>query len=216
MKTLGDQAFASCQSATGTVTIPGGVETIGEDAFNYCKSLTGIKIGYGVKTIGKNAFANCTGITTITIPGSVETVSFGIFNYCSSLASIHITNSLKESSSSAWTGIPSTCEFVNLKENPIEVTGKTATVKAKNVKKKNQTIASSKLFTFTERGQGALRFKKISGHGKITINSTTGKVTVKKKLKKGTYNINVEVVAIGNDTFRDSGWTPVTITIKVK
>lgn len=139
-----------------------------------------------------------------------------ILNNCENLETVNVTETLKNSSSTAFSGVPSTCKFNYLDKNPIEVTGKTATVKAKKVKKKNQTIAASKLFTYVQRGQGALRFKKISGNGKITINSKTGKVTVKKKLKKGTYNINVQVMAIGNDSYRDSGWTDVTIVIKVK
>lgn len=105
-----------------------------------------------------------------------------ILNNCGNLETVNVTETLKNSSSTAFSGVPSTC----------------------------------KLFTYVQRGQGALRFKKISGNGKITINSKTGKVTVKKKLKKGTYNINVQVMAIGNDSYRDSGWTDVTIVIKVK
>ena len=51
---------------------------------------------------------------------------------------------------------------------------------------------------------------------KITINKTTGKVTVKKKLKKGKYKIKVKVMSTGNATYKSSVWKTVTFKIKVK
>ena len=47
------------------------------------------------------------------------------------------------------------------------------------------------------------------------INKTTGKVTVKKGLKKGTYKIKVKVSAAGDNNYK-SGNKTVTLTIKVK
>ena len=44
---------------------------------------------------------------------------------------------------------------------------------------------------------------------------TTGKVTVKKKLKKGTYKIKVKVTAAGNSNYKALTRT-VTFKIKVK
>ena len=67
----------------------------------------------------------------------------------------------------------------------------------------------------TPAGQGAW-YAKLSGSKKITIDRYTGKVTVKKGLKKGSYKIKVDVLAIGNDTYMQSLWQTVTITIKVK
>ncbi len=100
--------------------------------------------------------------------------------------------------------------------NPLAVKGKTAKVKYKKLKKKNQTLSSSKVITFTKKGQGALTYSKVSGNKKITINKTTGKVTVKKKLKKGTYKVKVRVKAAGNTNYNPSGWKTVTFKIKVK
>jgi endo-1,4-beta-xylanase len=95
------------------------------------------------------------------------------------------------------------------------VKGKTAKVKKKKVKKKNQTVAVSKVFKFT-KGVSPYLFVKLSGNKKITINKTTGKVTVKKKLKKGTYKIKVKVMSRGDRYYRASDWQTVTFTIKVK
>ena len=92
---------------------------------------------------------------------------------------------------------------------------KKAKVKYKKLRKKNQTIAPSKLFKISPKDQKAL-FVKVKGKKKITINKYTGKVTVKKKLKKGTYKVKVKVLAAGNENFKASDWKTVTIKIKVK
>ena len=56
--------------------------------------------------------------------------------------------------------------------------------------------------------------KKFKKYFKI---SSTGTVTVKKKLKKGTYKVKVKVLATGDSTYKAaSTWKVVTIKIKVK
>ena len=49
----------------------------------------------------------------------------------------------------------------------------------------------------------------------FNINATTGKVTIKKRLKKGTYKVTCRVTASGDSSHR-SGTKTVTFTIKVK
>lgn len=99
--------------------------------------------------------------------------------------------------------------------NPLKVSAKTAKVKYKKVRKKTQTLAVSKVLTIKD-AQGALSFAKVSGNKKIKINSKTGKVTIKKKLKKGTYKVKVKVKAAGNEEYFASAWKTVTFKIKVK
>lgn len=64
--------------------------------------------------------------------------------------------------------------------------------------------------TYTKAGVSKKKFA-----GKFTVNKTTGKITVKKGLKKGTYRVWVKVKAAGNATYK-----PLTkkgrVTIKVK
>ena len=48
-----------------------------------------------------------------------------------------------------------------------------------------------------------------------TVSSKTGKVTVKKGLKKGTYTVKVKVIAAG-DNEHDSASKTVTFKVKVK
>ena len=94
------------------------------------------------------------------------------------------------------------------------VSPRTATVKYKKLKKKNQTLAVSKVLTI-KKAKGTLSFKKTKGNKKITINKSTGKVTVKKKLKKGKYKITVNVTDAG-DAGHKALTKTVTFTVKVK
>ena len=105
--------------------------------------------------------------------------------------------------------------------NPLTIKAKTATVKGstkgKNGKlKKTKTLAVSKVIAFTKNGQGKMTYTKSSGSKKITINKTTGKVTVKKGLKKGTYKVKVKVKAAGNANYKASAVKTVTFKVKVK
>ena len=107
------------------------------------------------------------------------------------------------------------------KANTFAAKGKTATVKFKNVKKKNQTLALKKVMTVTG-AQGAVSYKLVSAKKgktnfkkKFAINAKTGKVTVKKGVKKGTYTLKVTATAAGNAQYNASTKN-VTIKVKVK
>ena len=217
VKEIAKGAFYECVDLT-SVTIPSSVTTIGSNSFEYCNNLSSIKIPYGVTSIGDCTFLGCTSLKILTIPSSVTQLGLGCFQN-SGIETMFITLELwgdtKANNPDAFADLNEDVYQI-LKTNYMIVKGKTASVKYKKLKKKNQIIANSKLFNFTLRGEGSKLFVKTSGNKKITINKTTGKITVKKKLKKGTYKIGVKVLATGNDTFRDSGWKTVTITIKVK
>ncbi len=49
----------------------------------------------------------------------------------------------------------------------------------------------------------------------LKLNPKTGKITVKKNTKKGTYKLKVKVTADGNQNYKSAGKT-VTVTVKVK
>lgn len=102
------------------------------------------------------------------------------------------------------------------KANTLKVKGKAAQVKLSKLNKKAQTLSVSSVIKFKNRGQGPLRYKKVSGNKKITIDKKTGKVTVRKGLNKGTYKVKVKVKAIGNKNYKASAYKPATFTIKVK
>ena len=93
-------------------------------------------------------------------------------------------------------------------ENPM--VAKAKTVKAKASKK--TTVKASKAFKVTG-AEGDVTFEKQSGNAKIKV-SKTGKVTVKKGLKKGkTYKVKVLVKAAGNDEYKAGEQT---VILKVK
>ena len=101
--------------------------------------------------------------------------------------------------------------------NPLNVSGKTATVKNKKLKKKKQTLSASKVMSGLGTARGKLTFTKVSGNKNIKINAGTGKITIKKKgLKKKTYTVKVKVKAAGNMGYDPSGVKEVTFKIKVK
>ena len=142
----------------------------------------------------------------------------------SSNYSVTYTNNVKAGNATArvrfnggyYTGTKDLSFTIKKAANPLSVKAKTATVKHSAVKKKAQTLAVGKVITFTKKGQGKLTYTKASGNKKITINKTTGKVTVKKGLKKGTYKVKVKVKAAGNANYNASGWKTVTFKVKVK
>ena len=84
---------------------------------------------------------------------------------------------------------------INKAANPMTVKAKTATLKAKVLKKKAQTLAVGKVMkksgaqgrlTYKLVGVKKAKFKKF-----FKINAKNGKITVKKKLKKGKNNMKI-------------------------
>lgn len=109
-------------------------------------------------------------------------------------------------------------EFSILKDNTLKATGgKTAKIKYKKLRKKAQPVSRSKLMTVSTP-QGKVTYKLVSVSKKksyFKINASNGTVTVKKKLKKGTYTLKVNVTAAGNGEYKPATKT-VTFKIKVK
>ena len=106
--------------------------------------------------------------------------------------------------------------------NPLTASGRTAKVKYKKLRKKKQTVARAKVMNVS-KAQGNVTYK-LTGvkRGKskkykkyFTINAKTGNVTIKKKLKKGTYKVTCTVSAAGNGSYK-AGTKSVTFKIKVK
>ena len=93
---------------------------------------------------------------------------------------------------------------------PLAVKGKTIKVNYSKLKKKSQSYKVSKALSISGYKDG-LTFKKLKGNKKITINKKTGKVTVKRYLKKKTYKVKVKITAKGAD-----GAAPKTATATFK
>ena len=101
------------------------------------------------------------------------------------------------------------------KDNPLTVKSKSPSVNASILEWKQQTIKASDAFTI-KNAQGTVTYKKKSGSSDmLSINSSTGRITVKKGTKAGTYKIVVAVTAAGNDQYK-AGTKTVTVNVKVK
>ena len=93
--TIGDYAFAGCESLT-EIAIPNSVVTIGDQVFSNCSSLIEVDIPNSVTTIGQWAFIYCTSLIEVTVPNSVTTIFWGAFDACSNLTEINIGNSVTD------------------------------------------------------------------------------------------------------------------------
>ena len=102
-----------------------------------------------------------------------------------------------------------------LKDNPLSVKGRTASISYSKLRKSSRKLSVSKVISFTSRGKGKITYTKLKGNKKITINRKTGKVTVKKGLGKGTYSVKVKVRAAGTDEYKPAEKT-VTFVIRVR
>lgn len=97
VETIGPYSFES--SALTSIVIPSSVKTIGESAF-FRSALTSIEIGEAVETIGEGAFSQSSVLTTVTFEGTTApTIGTGIFGNCPNLASI-----LVPASATGYTG----------------------------------------------------------------------------------------------------------------
>lgn len=92
----------------------------------------------------------------------------------------------------------------------------------KKLKKKSLKYSVSKIVSFSNKGQGTKKYTISSAKkGKksykkyFKINKTSGQLTVKKKLRKGTYTVKIKVSAAG-DSNHNSRNATVAAKIRVK
>ena len=108
-------------------------------------------------------------------------------------------------------------------ENTLSVKGRTATVKYSSLKKQTRTLKRSQVIRLVKRGQGTLSYKYVTAKKGsksfskyFKINKKTGKLIIKKGLKKGTYKVTVKLKAAGKGKYKASSWKKAVIRIKVK
>lgn len=107
-------------------------------------------------------------------------------------------------------------------KNPMKLKGKTIQLKKKKLKKKSQNIKRAKAFKVS-KAKGKMTYKLVSAKKagknfkkKFKINAKTGKITVKKKTKKGLYKVKVKVKAKGNTNYKASPWKKVAFKVNIK
>lgn len=99
--------------------------------------------------------------------------------------------------------------------NPMRVKTIARTAKLATVKKKAVTVASPVSFTTKARGKVTNTKVAKGSSAALTVNKETGKVTVRKGTKKGTYTVKVKVTAAGNANY-DRLTKTVTCKVTVK
>ena len=82
---------------------------------------------------------------------------------------------------------------------------------------KSKAVTVARPITLTTKQQGTLSYAKVASGSSsyLTVNKSTGKVTVKKGTKKGTYTIKIKVTATGNANYKAKAAT-VTCKVTVK
>ena len=102
----------------------------------------------------------------------------------------------------------------------VKIAKKTPSIKTKTGTKSisyNTLKKKSQVFTLgaSVNSKGTLTYKKLSGSSAVTVSSKTGKLTVKKGLRKGTYKVKVQIRSAAKGNY-NAGSRTVTVTVKVK
>ena len=110
------------------------------------------------------------------------------------------------------TPIPAPAQVV---DNPMVARGKTVKLKAKKLRKKSVKVKPSKAYSITG-AKGKLTFKKVKVNKKkyrkkFLVNKSTGRITVKKGVRKGVYQVTVRIHAAG-----DEHHAPKIVKVKVR
>lgn len=187
---------ASTQSAT-TETVPAVKYDIRNAKFSSisAKTYTGkaitpaVKVTYGGKTLVKN---------------KDYTVSYGN-NKNAGAGTITVKGI------GSYTNSKKIVFKINKAANTMTAKATAKTVKYSQLKNAKQTVSAITV----KKAIGKVSYKKTSGKSFFTVNTETGKITIKKGTQKGTYTIKVKVTAAGNSNYKSASKT-VTVKIKVK
>ena len=94
--------------------------------------------------------------------------------------------------------------------NPTKIKATVKTASLKTLKTKAVVVAP--LTVSNNLGKGKLTCTKVSGSNVLTVNKTSGKLTVKKGTKKGTYSAKIKVTVAGTTNYKA---LTKTVTVKV-
>ena len=215
-------AFAYC-TGLKTVTIENGLTELKEFVFDGCTNLTRVEVPASVTEISEYTFYNASNTFTLDAPCYSEVAQSIVEGTDRKWVYEHAWDSGKVVSSTAATyTLRITCllcgEHYTVKRNRTTNTlianGKTKTLKYNSLRKRNLSVKRSDAVSVS-KANGTVTYAKSSGSRKISVDKKTGKITVKKGLKKGKYKVKLKVMAAGTKT-RKSKTVTVTVTIIVK
>lgn len=189
--------------ATGSYTIPGGVETISPYSFE-TSALTSLVIPESVKTIGEAAFT-LSALTSIVIPKSVETIGDAAFSQSSALTTVTFEG---ESAPTIGKGIFAFCDNLTSILVPANATGYTGDGASDNWKAWATYINSGQAQGQTQTtgnntvpadgtltGDGTTEATKVTPQGDATLENVKTKET---EIAVGTTSI-ITLTGAGND-----------------
>ncbi len=109
LKSIGNCAFESCGSLSGSLSLPETLESIGSGAFSNCKMLSGpLAIPSKIKEIPSSCFSSCGFTGDLTIPEGVTKIGNNAFGWCDKLnGRLSLPISLREIGGNAFSG----CKF---------------------------------------------------------------------------------------------------------
>ena len=137
-------------------------------------------------------------------PGTDYTVSYSN-NRKAGKATVTVTGKGK------YTGKTSVKFTIKKAKNPVSVTAASKWTSFEKLKKSSVTGSAIAV----KKARGEVTYKKVSGASNLSVNAKTGKITIKKGTKKGTYKIRVAVTAAGDENY-SSATAKVTVKILVK
>ena len=86
LREIGQNAFASCTSLTGSLVIPEGVTVIGDGAFHSCTSLNGrLSLPSTLERIEGGAFFGCSFVSELKLPDQLQYIGSSAFSGCAYL-----------------------------------------------------------------------------------------------------------------------------------
>ena len=200
-------------AGTATVTVVGQGNYTGEASAEFTISKASIKNASvsGLKTLTYNGKAQTqqpvvkVGSKTLKKGTDYTVVTTGNKNAGKATVTITGKGNYKGTAKTAFT--------IAKAANPAKVTVAQKAVKLADVKKKAQAASPISV----AKAQGAVTYAKVASGSSsyLSVNKTTGKVTVKKGTKKGTYTIKVKVSVAGNANYKALTKT-VTAKVQVK
>ena len=169
--------------------------------------------GYYIRIIGKETYTAWASMYDLNLDLKSTIASIVAYNGFTECTSYKIQVFARSYSKDAFVAESSVLTYNYKQANTLTVKAKKAAkVSASKAKRKNQTVKISKVLT-VKKAIGKVTYAKASGNKKITINKSNGKITVKKKIKRGTYKVQILVKAAGNSTHV---MTTKRVTIKIK
>ena len=199
---------------TGTATITGTGEYFGTATATYeikkeTVALTKASIKLSKTSYGYNGKAKKPGVTVkvdgVKVDPSEYTVSYSN-NKNAGTGKVTIT---AKDDSEVIKGSKTMTITIAKASNKVTASNVTKSYKVKTLKAKKATFSLS-----AKAKAGKISYKKLSSGNKITV-SSSGKVTVAKGLKKGTYKVKVKVTAASSTNYKAASKT-MTVTVKVK